>query len=78
LVVLSFSIFLAICLLIVSILIIGRFVFFYIFGHNYVSKIEKKTKQPMIKIETISRHMAKNIEKTKRPMIKIETISRHN
>jgi hypothetical protein len=31
----------------------------------------------MIKIETISRHMAKNIEKTKRPMIKIETISRH-
>jgi hypothetical protein len=32
LVVLSFSIFLAICLLIVSILIIGCFVFFYIFG----------------------------------------------
>jgi uncharacterized membrane protein YjjP (DUF1212 family) len=32
----------------------------------------------MIKIEIISRHMAKNIEKTKRPMIKIETISRHN
>ena len=28
-------------------------------------KIQKKTKRPMIKIETISRHMAKNIEKDK-------------